>query len=1108
MTRSTPVLLVGALFPEQASRSLTLPEGLTLLQMIERAFPGIAPAELEGLRVTLVTRAGIAVIAPRWWRVTRPRPGVQVVIRRVAGRDALRSVLSVLITVAAISIGQFYVGSFLGAAGLSATGGALLSAGISLVGNLLLNALIPVRRPASDNANPSYTISAFRNTARPGDPVPLVLGRHRYAPPFAATSFTEVVGNDQYVRALFCLGYGPLNIDDIRIGDTPIGNYSDIEVETREGRPGDLPVTLYPRQVLEESAGVDLVRPLPRDAAGNVIAGAATETPVTRFTAYDSAQASVIVGFPAGLFAVDSKGRTNALSVDIRIRQRAEGAEDWSAVTTLSITAAERNVIFRQYTWDLPSRGRWEIEVTRMTDERTSTTVSDRTNLSAIQSIRPEYPIAMTKPLALIAMRIRATYQLNGALDNVNAIVQRYATTWSGTAWAEALSRNPATAYLAALQGPANPYPVADSEIDWDGLADWSAWCDAKGLKYDAVHDQANQSLGDMLTAICAAGRATPRHDGLTWGVVIDRPQSQVIDHINARNAADFKGNRSYFDPPDAFRVTFLDETNGWASAERIVPWPGHTGPIDLTEDLPLPGKTDPAEVWIEARRRMYELLNRPDAITVTQDGAARVATRGDLVMGSWRALVRTQVAARVTRTVGRLVEIDELVTIEAGKSYGIRFRVYADDADTVGTSVVREVTGSVGESRLLRFTTDDALPLEGSLVHVGELAAESIALRVKGIEPGEGLSSVLHLVAAAPEIDDLTDAEVPPAWNGRVGAEVDLSALAPAIPAFTGISTGLAGTGDANGLAILIAPGTGGAAATNAFRVEHRLASGSSWTTVTIPAASGGLSITGYVAGDSVALRAVAIAADDTESAYTATVTVTIGADDPAIPAALDASAISVIGGLGAAQATIGLTSDPDTAQLQFYRVASGGTLDRSTDAVGAPVGVAPSTTVTWVDGDGTRANLLTDAGFDNPASWTAAAGWTVGGVATHTPGTADTIRQPVALTSGKYYRLSIAVGGRTAGSLTPTLFDGSDRPGLAITADGLARDRIQAVTGNDAFGFAASSDFDGEIDQAVLFLETAACIPAGDWDYYVEPQNLEGVPGPISGPFSVTII
>ncbi|KAB6715138.1 phage tail protein, partial [Roseobacter sp. TSBP12] len=128
--------------------------------------------------------------------------------------------------------------------------------------------------------------------------------------------------------------------------------------------------------------------------------------------------------------------------------------------------------------------------------------------------------------------------------------------------------------------------------------------------------------------------------------------------------------------------------------------------------------------------------------------------------------------------------------------------------------------------------------------------------------------------------------------------------------------------------------------------------------------------------------------------------------------------------------------------------------------------------------------------------------------GVATHTPGTADAIAQALAATAGKYYRLGYSVAGLTAGSLTPRLTGGSDRPGTAITADGTYSDRIQAVTGNDTIDFVASSDFDAALDDVIAYLETSGCLSQGTHFVWIEPRNADDLPGPVAGPFEITII
>tara|TARA_R110002049_G_scaffold73362_3_gene189789 strand:+ start:22266 stop:25559 length:3294 start_codon:yes stop_codon:yes gene_type:complete len=1096
MTSSNVSVMAAPLFdPGMARVSLDVPPGLTIDEIVTRVLPHARPAS-GLLRVILVNDRGASVAEEKYWSQMRPTAGTHVVIRTIPGKNALRSVLLAVVSVASLAFAPTVAG-FLGVT--SKLSVALVGAGLSIVGQLLVNALIPVQTPDALEKKNVYSIEGWRNELRPGSPVPFAVGKHRYAPPFAAQTYTEVTGDEQYVRALFCFGYGPLRITDLRIGDTSVTDFEDIDIEIREGREGDDPIGLYPQQVLQENDGAELVRPLPRDVTGEVISGAAgIETPVIRFSSTNAARVSVILGFPGGLFSIDNKGRLNGYSVSVRIRARLNGIGVWTEVVTLNVNAAKQESFLRQHNWDLPTRGRWQIEVTRMSEDNLNTQVSDKVVLSAIQSIRPEYPINLDTPLALVAIRVRATYQLSGPLNAFNALIEREAQVYVDDAWVAGYGRTPATAYLAALTGTQNPYPATEAEIDMDQIANWHDWCVLKRLKYDRVHDT-HEALGEMLNAICAAGRATPRHDGTKWGVVIDRPETLVIDHINPRNSDQFEWSRSYFDAPDGMRITFLDETNDYVQAERIVPWPGHEGPVNLTEAIELPGKTDPGEIWIEARRRMYELQYRADSFSAMQSGRARVVTRGDLVMGSFDVLSRTLVAARVTSISGNLIEIDEEVLV--GENYGVRFRTYGDEYDVIGISTVRPIGIFAEASRALMLTGSGPAPSIGELIHIGPIATESLALRVRGIEAAEDFQARILMVAAAPEIDTLTDAEVPPAWDGRVGAEVDMAAVVPAAPLFASIASGTVGTGDVNGLKIILRPGTGSTATVTGFELDHRIVGSGIWTTISIPAAASGAAITAYTSGDDVELRARALAST-TPGNYTEIATVTIGGNDPAIPSALHAGAVMADGSLGNAFLTISVPTAEAPSQLQLYRAPSGSALDLVSHRIGDPIGVSPGSTVSYVDGDSTRTNLVKGDAFTLGAGWTVASG-----KATHAPGSAGSLSQAVTFEAGKTYRTAFTVLDYTAGIVTPRLSGGTTVNGGAVGSAGLVFDRLSAVAGNTDFEIYAASDFDGAIDDLLVFVETPGCVDAGQWDYWISPQNSENIAGPIAGPFTVTI-
>ncbi len=281
-------------------------------------------------------------------------------------------------------------------------------------------------------------------------------------------------------------------------------------------------------------------------------------------------------------------------------------------------------------------------------------------------------------------------------------------------------------------------------------------------------------------------------------------------------------------------RVKFPDATNGWKPAERLIAWPGYSGAITTTEALELPGKTDPAEIWREARRRMLEAIHRPDRYEVWQDGPLRVATRGHLVALSHDVLDDTQRTARVKAVLGSSLQLDELLPIEPGQAYGIRFRVFDGASDTIGRSVVRLVAADPGDADMITLTGTGDMPAEEDLILFGRASTETRTMIVTGVEMGEDMACLLRLVDAAPQIDTILSATPVPPWTGRVGTVVPASQLAPAEPRWRSISSGLAASSSYDNewltapvarsmIAYEIVPGTGGAA-TRAYQIMHRL--------------------------------------------------------------------------------------------------------------------------------------------------------------------------------------------------------------------------------------------------------------------------------------------
>lgn len=558
---------------------------------------------------------------------------------------------------------------------------------------------------------------------------------------------------------------------------------------------------------------------------------------------------------------------------------------------------------------------------------------------------------------------------------------------------------------------------------------------------------------------------------------------------------------RAYVEPPHALRVKFLDAANDYRPAERLVRWPGYEGEIDLTEELQLPGKTDATEVYREALRRAYETIYRPDTYQVTQDGPVRVVTRGDQIAMSQDVLDKVQVTARVRDTQGFLIELDTDVEMDASENYALRYRRFEDEDDVIGVSVVIPVTTAPGFSNVLTAETATALPEIGDLVMFGIRTRETLQLRVTGVEAAQDMASLVRLVDAAPIIDELTDAAVIPPWSSRVGAEIDPALTLPATPRFLGVSTGVEGTDEAGVVAYLIGPGSS-AIPVHSYRIQHRLQGTASWTRVMISAAAGGGELRQYKTGDLVEMRAFAVASSGRESAPTPVIRFEVGAEDVAIPRALDPDSISLTSLLGGALLQFAMTDDASTASVHIYRSMSPA-LDRSKDAVGR-LDVEPRQTYSFALGDTTRKNMVRNGSFGSDTDWQAGNGWTISGGAARrdVAGAVGGLRQSIATTTGRWYRIgyTVAVSG---GTLTVALSGPSEQTGGPRTTSGSYAERLQALTGTDELIFRADDAFSGQLDDVVAYLETDACLDQGTHYLWLEPQNADGVPGPVAGPF-----
>ncbi len=92
--------------------------------------------------------------------------------------------------------------------------------------------------------SPTYSVRAQSNSARIGEPIPVIYGRQKLFPDLAAQPWFDYENNDQFLHQLHCIGHGEFEIldKDIKIGNSKLSNY--VNVTKQIVQPGEL-VTLF-----------------------------------------------------------------------------------------------------------------------------------------------------------------------------------------------------------------------------------------------------------------------------------------------------------------------------------------------------------------------------------------------------------------------------------------------------------------------------------------------------------------------------------------------------------------------------------------------------------------------------------------------------------------------------------------------------------------------------------------------------------------------------------------------------------------------------------------------------------------------------------------------
>lgn len=714
----------------------------------------LVPDEIE--REHISAFLGGDYIEPELWSKIRPKSGASVYLR-VVPQDPV-SIISILATAAAPTI-TTAIGLTAGTFAASIAGAA-----ISMAITYAASALFGPRPTQNRAESPTYAISAARNGLSPFQTVPVVLGTHRMVPPYGAAPYTEIVGNDQYLRFVLIWGYGPVSVSQIKIGNTALEDYTDVETEHDfDGTASTL--GLYPGDVSQEDLSIRL-----------------TDTYVSRTTALDTTEIGITITFPTGLFTTNKKGNRISTSARMVGQYRLVGAGSWTAwfdETYTDDTAQVKRVSQRKT--GLTS-GQYEIQIKRFAAEvaLTNDRVYDRADWTDLRSFNTNTQPVLLSGIAKSAFRIKATDQLNGVVDQLNALVSLKIPTWDGSAWTISTSAtsNPAAIYRYVLTGTPNKKPVAAANVNDAALGAWFTFCATNGLAFDQVIDF-QLSVRDLLQDIANAGKASPAYIDDKWTVVIEQPRSTVVQHFTPRNTRNFAGRILYNEIPDALRIRFFNKNADYREDERIIYDDGFNAANATTfQVIDLPGQTDPNNVYKLGRHYIASARLRPEIFTFEIDVEHLVALRGDLCRLTHDVPGIGQMSGRVVSRSTNTIVLDEPVTREAGKVYTLRVRVTTTGA-TLALTVAASVTTVTSDTIVVTSGGTSVNP--GDLYQFGEENLESLEVLIAGIEYLDDLGAAVTCVPYSPAI--YSSATTIPAYTTALSTPVSASFIGPPIP-------------------------------------------------------------------------------------------------------------------------------------------------------------------------------------------------------------------------------------------------------------------------------------------------------------------------------------
>lgn len=418
-----------------------------------------------------------------------------------------------------------------------------------------------------------------------------------------------------------------------------------------------------------------------------------------------------------------------------------------SAATSLTITDNTAETTYRTYKASNLDKGQYEVSIKRITADNNDAKIRDEFSVTNIRSIQKtdsngDQIVAFPKELCYVALKIKATDQLNGVIGNLNCVVSSVTDAYSEADEnfnAGGGSGNPAWEYLKLLTGPANKrFITAGSKdaggdlvedwstvIDIDAFVDWANVCDEQVLSQDGVTLEPRYryntvvdyetTVGELAQKIATVGRAANSMLDGKYSIIYDAPNKPAVTRLTPANTYGFTASKSFARIPDAFRCKFVNKDKNYNVDEVIVNRDDDAvlNNDSLIQDINCDGITDPDQVYRYAKYAMAQLILRPEEYKVSTGIEHKYFRRGDVVSMTHDKIQGVLHYSRVKSISGLDVELDQGFQIDI--NYKATFRYSDTEVQDLSVYNIDSVIGNT--------ITLGSVPVElqiGDLVIIG----------------------------------------------------------------------------------------------------------------------------------------------------------------------------------------------------------------------------------------------------------------------------------------------------------------------------------------------------------------------------------------------------